>query len=574
MRYCKFLCGLIVSFSIFISNPVFASAEQIDNFDVTIKVNADASIEVTEKIDYDFGNLQKHGIYRDIPVKYASRGGNYNLRLSDISIWDKDGNPYNFDISASSEDRKIKIGDADIFVSGKKTYVINYKVKRAINYFSDHDELYWNVTGNGWNVPITNASARIIFPQNLKREDVQLACYSGNAGSKNSCSLAQYTSSDDSALAGGAEFAESNLSPHQGLTIVTGIPIGVLQKPTFAASLADIITDNLILLLPLLVFAIMFYLWWIKGRDPQGRGTVIPEFDVPDNLSPAEVGTIMDEKCGQKEIVAEIINLAVKGYIKIRREEKEVLFVKSTDYVFTRFKLGSDLDNGGIVIMNGLFKGKGDTAKLSELKNSFYKEYDLAKTRIYQSVVAKGYFSESSDVTRIKYSAIPLCLSGGLLYDLIKYGFSWTTTSFLLCALIALTFAQVMPRKTKQGVLAKEHILGLKDYLVTAEKDRLEFHNAPDKNPQQFEKLLPYAIALGVEKEWAKQFEGIYNTNPAWYKDSRGFNNFSAVYFVSDLGNFKTSFASTAASAPLGGSGLGGGGFSGGGFGGGGGGSW
>ena len=139
--------------------PVLAQ-EIIDDFSVEIKINTDASINVVEKIGYDFGDLQKHGIYRDIPYKYKARGGNYNLRFSDIKVTDEKGNSYEYEVSNYGKNKRIKIGNADKYVSGKKSYIISYKVKRVINFFDNHDELYWNATGNDWTVEIKNQKQR------------------------------------------------------------------------------------------------------------------------------------------------------------------------------------------------------------------------------------------------------------------------------------------------------------------------------------------------------------------------------------------------------------------------------
>jgi uncharacterized membrane protein len=576
-----------IVFTIFISGlfsclacaaPV--QAEQIDNFAATITVQSDASLAITERIDYDFGSEQRHGIYRNIPVRYSARGGNYNLRLSGISVKDAAGGDYKFEVTPSGNDQVIKIGDADTLVSGKQTYILNYTIGRAINYFSDHDELYWNATGSGWTVPIAAASAQVLLPHSFDQGSLSSACFAGPVGSTDAC--AAITPVPDTALDSqvkGADFTAQQLEPGEGLTVVVGLPVGSVYKPSAREELLATLQDNAILFLPVLVFLAMFALWWKRGRDPKGRGTIIPEYDVPDSLTPGEVGTIVDEKCGQKEVVAEIIELAVGGYLKLHRQEKKVLFVTTNDYTFEKLKDGDDvLSPFQRELLSGIFKS-GDSVKFSELKQDFFPNYDAAVKSIYASVSDKGYFAGNPRSTILRYMALiflPVILV--FVYAGISGtslgAFAWI--AIILSAIIIAVFAAYMPRRTEKGVLIKEYILGLEDYLTVAEKDRLEFHNAPKKDPQQFEKLLPYAIALGVEQQWAKQFEGIYNSAPSWYDDPRGLNNFSALYLVSSLGDFGHDFAAAALppSASGGGSGLGGGGFSGGGFGGGGGGSW
>ncbi|MDD3006213.1 MAG: DUF2207 domain-containing protein [Candidatus Pacebacteria bacterium] len=568
---------------IFLCGNNFALAvgeEKIDSFDVTVKMNTDASVDVTERIDYDFGQFQKHGIYRDIPVRYAARGGNYNVRLSDVSVVDTDGATYEFVVSDSGNNKEIKIGNADTLVTGAKTYIISYKVKRVINYLGNYDELYWNVTGNRFIVPIVQASAQVSFPEVFRKEDTQIKCFSGLSGSADACDMAGYILSSDSGFVGGANFVAQDLSAGEGLTVVVGVPRGIIYQPTASEVFRETLIDNIVLFVPFLVFILAFCIWRKRGKDPKGRGTIITEFDVPDNVTPAEAGTMVDEKCDQKELSAEIIELAVKGYLKIRRQEKEMLFVKSAEYYFEKLKEADEsLSEHEKILLGGIFE-KGNSVKLSDLKNTFYKKYNLFVKEVYGSVSQKGYFFKNPQEARVKYFVIYLFILIG--FFLIIFNFlggvfgAYAILSLVVSFAIIGIFSFAMPQKTESGVLLKEKILGLKNYLTVAEKDRLEFHNAPEKNPEQFEKLLPYAITLGVEKEWAKQFVGIYNASPSWYEDSRGFNNFTALYFVNSLGDFRSDFSSSAVTSPAasGSSGFGGGGFSGGGFGGGGGGSW
>jgi len=320
---------------------------------------------------------------------------------------------------------------------------------------------------------------------------------------------------------------------------------------------------------------LLFYLWYSRGRDPKGRGTIIAQFDAPDNLTPAEVGTIIDEKAHKRDISAEIINLAIKGYIKIKRIEVKGIF-KSVDYELFKLKDENSLANPfERELMTSLFKKKIEI-KLSSLKDKFYKDLKKVEKEIYESIVSKGYFLKNPNKVRGTYIGIGFAIlvlswfSGPI--------FNWFgVVNIAISGILVIIFSFFMPKKAKKGVLAKEYILGLKNYLTVAEKDRIKFHNAPEKNPEHFEKLLPYAMVLGVEKEWAKQFENIYDQQPSWYNDP-SHAHFTAFVLASSLNSFQTKANTTLTSRPSsassGSSGFGGGGFSGGGFGGGGGGSW
>jgi uncharacterized membrane protein YgcG len=559
-----------------------SAAEKIDNFDATIKINQDATINIVERISYDFGDAQKHGIFRDIQVKYNARGGNYNLRISNISVKDEFGAAYNFTTSSQGNDIQIKIGDADKLVTGKKTYIVSYRIRRAINYFDTWDELYWNVTGNGWPVAMEKVSARVILPQEIKTEDLKYDCFSGAYGSGANCTEKNVNISGVSNLSSEIFFSNSALSSSQNLTVVVGVSKGIIIKPTLLDNVLDTVMDNGILFLPFFVFIVLYYFWLVFGRDPAGRGTIIAEYSAPDNLTSSEVGTIMDGSVDKIDISSEIINLAVKGYLKIRRIEDKGIIFDSTDYVLEKLKNEGDLPNDfEQKIMSRLFRGKLEM-KLSELKDVFYQDFNEIKKQIYHAVVNKGYFAKNPETIKGIYIAVGIFVAIASVGTIDIFG-GLGVISFLCTAVLIFIFGRIMPSLTKKGVDARDYILGLKEYLSVAEKDRIKFHNAPEKNPQQFEKLLPYAMVLGVENEWAKQFEGIYeNGQPAWYSDSTGahFNSFGLVNNLNGFSSMaSTNLVSTPSTASSGGSGFsgggfGGGGFSGGGFGGGGGGSW
>ncbi len=545
--------------------------EAIVDFSTDIQINQNASISITEDIVYDFGGLKKHGIYRYLPVSYKARGGNFNLRLSGIGVTDENGVPYKFTVSQKDGNKVIKIGDADTLVTGLKTYRVKYTINRAMNFFKDSDELYWNVTGNGWQVPIKQTKAIVNFPADAEANGISTECFAGVIGSAEKCfSSRQLNSGQD--RVNGYVFINDFLEPGEGMTIAVSLPKRIVSQPGFFSGLWLIVQDNLILVLPLLIFITMFYLWHKKGRDPEGKGTIIAEYDAPDGLMPIEVGTIIDESAQNKDVSAEIIQLAITGYLKINFEEKTGLLSKN-DYELEKIKDSAGLANEfDKILFDSLFKNGASFVKLSDLKDEYYKDLQKIKTEAYKAVAKKKYFLKNPSTVRTAYLilGIIVCFLGSAAFKI--FGFLPAISLFVSGVIVAI-FSRLMPAKTLAGAYAKEKILGLKLYLSVAEKDRINFHNAPEKKPEIFEKLLPYAMVLGVEKAWAKQFEGIYNGNPGWYNGPSG-AMFNPVFFAASLHNFSDQASSVMSSAPSGGSGVSGGGFSGGGFGGGGGGSW
>jgi len=561
-QYISFMKKILVTiFCIFLFIPFFdVHAENIVHFNADIVINPDATVRVTEKITYNFGELQRHGIYRDIPVKYATNSGNkYTAQIDDIVVTNANGKKVTFVVSKEGNNKKIKIGDANKTITGTQQYNISYTVHDAITYFDDYQEFYWNVTGSEWPVSISKVTA-IVTAEEISQTD----CFVGGYGSTQKCDSIGTSTEHSGKMQ--ATFAHNSLKNGQGMTIVIGMPVGTVYQPTTIEKILKFIKDNWVLLTP---FFVLFFMWrrWNKyGKDPSGKGTVVPYYESPDNLSPAEVGMIIDDKVHSRDISALMINLAVNGYMRIRKDDKGYTFIKIE-------KTREDFEAEDWMLYSSIFKNKANEVKLSSLKNKFYKDFARIARSIGNTVVEQGYYAQKPASVRITY----MIIGGALLFAsffIIPFFGGAAVFAIIISAIIIMAFGYFMPRRTKKGAIVREQILGLKMYMETAEKDRINFHNAPEKDPERFEKLLPYAMALGVEKKWAEQFKDIYNSQPEWYE---GTETFSTVAFANSMHSLGTQTASAMTSQPAsassGGSGFSGGG-SGGGFGGGGGGSW
>ncbi|HLD60839.1 MAG TPA: DUF2207 domain-containing protein [Patescibacteria group bacterium] len=583
----KFFILAVTVFVLLLGHTAWAheiAGEHIEEVAATIHVQPDSSMQVEERIVYNFAQNQRHGIFRDIPFVYQARGGNYTLRMRVLSVVDEKGAAYPFSATEVGEFLKIKIGDPDKTITGRHTYVIAYTVQGAINYFPDHDELYWNVTGHGVSVETGHATAKIFLPSLEATSTVQMACFAGAPRATTTCASSALVKATPATTAH-LIFEDGELAPGEGLTVVVGWPKGFVEERNAAEFGEQGVSvpsrmANWLAALPVLIFVGMFWLWRKFGRDPEGRGTIVAEFEPPDDLSPGEVGTIVDYTVHNKDVAAEIIYLATKGYLRIERVAGEGM-LKADDYILHRLKDADDtLTPWQKQLLKELFVGKHDgKVALSDLKDTFSDELTRVKDMIYDALVKKHYFPRHPQRVKLYYFVIAvLVVVGGFMGGVflgITWGSSVPIVSFLLSGAIIFIFGWFMPARTLKGVLAKEHIVGLKRYLTVAEKDRLAFHNAPEKNPERFEKLLPYAMALGVEKAWAEQFKDLYSA-PSWYSDPQ-LATFNAVLFASNLSSFTAQASSALSSAPAasGTSGFSsGGGFSGGGFGGGGGGSW
>jgi uncharacterized membrane protein len=326
----------------------------------------------------------------------------------------------------------------------------------------------------------------------------------------------------------------------------------------------------------------MWNFWRKHGKDPAGRGTIVPEYEAPEKITPLEMSLLQNQVIQNKAISAHIIYLAEKGFLNITRIEEKKFIGTSVDYALTKMKKITEAENpvDQALLVALYHDDSGDapanTLKVSDLKNKFFMKLPMVKKAVIHSVITKGYYPADPQITIAKYIGLSLAVvlaAGGVGYFLGASGALFIASLGISFAIMAV-FSALMPKVTPAGAVMKERILGLKNYIEVAEEARIKFHNAPEKNPQLFEKLLPYAMVLGVEKAWAKHFESIYMEPPQWYHGTMTGHAFNAVILTDSLSSFTTTAAATFSTAPGSHSGSGGGGFSGGGGGGGGGGSW
>jgi uncharacterized membrane protein YgcG len=573
-----FAASLFLALFFLFASRAQARELRVEKFNSEIVVAPNGSIDVTETITVHFLGGPWHGLYRSIPVEYVTpQGLNYTLFLSIKSITDGEGNKLKFDAGRERHYRKLKIyvPNAD---NSTQTISIEYSVSDALRFFEDHDELYWNVTGDEWDVPIQSAGARIILPEGTA--NIRANVFTGSYHS---------TARDaDTVVAGnGVEVRTRDaLRYHEGLTVAVAFDKGFVHEPTALDKLSLFLRSNWPLGLPFAAFVIMFYLWWTRGRDPRLR-PIAAQYEPPDQLTPGEAGTLVDNSANMRDITSSIVDLAVRGFLVIEEHQKDRMLglVHDKDYNFILKKNRSDwsaLKPHEQVLLNGFFSSGtiGETVPMSSLENHFYKNLPDIKSRIFESLVTHGYYRRRPDSVRNSYVGIGVVVGALSIWggSAIASSLGMAPLTFILAGILTAGvicgFGWFMPAHTEQGARALEGVLGFEDFLIHVDSDRF---NRTIKTPQMFEKFLPFAMALGVEKNWSKAFQGIMTQPPEWYRGSYG-PGFYPLMFTSDLSTMSSRASSVMASAPRssGGSGFGGGGggFSGGGFGGGGGGGF
>jgi uncharacterized membrane protein len=542
----------------------------IQDFDSQIVVNKDSSLDITEKITADCGNLLgKHGIFRILPERInITGGGAIKTPIELISITDFNGRAINYAESRNYSDNTVtwKIGDANKTVTEVNYYLIHYRVKNAIRFAnSDFDELYWNLNGNFWDLETDKFHAKIIFPEEVSEKNSQVYAYSGSLGEKgNEYSVFEWSASNI------LEFnSTKTLGVRQGITAAVTFP-----KNTFIPykmPFWEIYQIYIIILIPIIVFFVCFYLWRKYGKDPRVDKTVIAEYDAPGNLSPIELGMLKNNGTFDNSfITAEIINLATKKLISIKETHSKVLFFDTKDYTLTK-NVNMDAENSlnaaQKAVLDKIFED-GNEVKLSSLKNDFYKALSDIKGKSKKLLEDKKLIT----VSGLQYSTAFIVLGILLIFGsfFVVSAFGLFALSFVISGLIVLIFGFIMPKRTPEGAELNWQIKGFKLFMETVDKDRARFY----EKENMFEKFLPYAIVFGMTKLWINKMKEIYGEDyfnhyaPVWYVGN--LTAFDANSFASTIDSLSSSIASNT-SAP---SGSGGGGGAGGGGGGGGGGGW
>ena len=309
---------LLISFA-----TVSLAEERIHSYHSDIIIDDKGDMTVTETITVNAeGNKIRRGIYRDFPTSYKDRFGNkYNVGFSIIKIL-RDGNREKFHTKKISNGIRIYIGDKNHFLqNGDYTYAITYKTNRQLGFFDRHDELYWNVTGNDWDFPIDKASATVRLPEIIPRDSIEVEGYTGFTGSKSQNYAASINTNGD------AYFETTrSLAQRHGLTIVVSWPKGYIAEPTISEKIDYLLSDNhslFVALIGLIILLVYYWIIWLKvGKDPE-KGVIFPHYEPPPGYSPASLRYVLNMSYDNTCFAAAIINLAVKGFLKIEEDDDD-----------------------------------------------------------------------------------------------------------------------------------------------------------------------------------------------------------------------------------------------------------
>ena len=562
--------GLVL---LYLTNINLHAQERILQMDVSIVVNKDRSVDVKEEIQVRAeGDQIKRGLKRMLPTTRYLKNRQSSMKYRDIRVF-KDGSPSPYHTASEGKFKTLYIGDKNVFLEpGEYSYTIEYRVPNQVGMYDTHDEIYWNAIGTEWVFPIEASKVIIQIPEEAKI--VQQSCYTGKYGiAERNCSFEQ------TSIKGEYIYELTRpLAPREGMTVAIGWEKGAINYPPFWKRYFAVILCGLGTL-----FLLGYYIitWMRYGIDPP-KPTPYPIFKAPNDLSPAGLGYYHNKGQSLKNLGAAIVHLAIQGYLRIDESEEKGWFSSSRNYTLSRLKNSSSLEvKEEKRIMDDLFSG-GDTVILDGKYDSHFK--DTVET--FNSSLKFQHQKMLNDGNNRHFLVLPILLSiailatsmivmsnAGLLDNIAMQNpnvlalalfFGFTVIGIVLYAYL---IKQPSPAKQK---LSSE-IEGFKMYLNMAERDRMQLLNPPDRTPEHFEEMLPFAFALSVEHDWAELFKDVLaaaHYEPQWC-------NTHPVYFSNSFSNSFASTARTTSTPPQSsGGGSGGGGFSGGGGGGGGGGGW
>jgi hypothetical protein len=561
-----FLCALLCVMA------AHAQGERILDFHSDIRVQDDATMQVVETIRVvSAGNQIRHGIYRDFPTRYADRLGNHYVVGLDVLGAARDDAREDFRVEDYANGKRIYLGRANFLVpSGEHNYTLSYTTTRQIGFFADHDELFWNVTGNGWIFPIVHSSATVRLPGNIPADKVGLGGYTGPQGS-----LAHdlsFTKDEDRSY---AFMASRPLRAQEGLTILLTWPKGFVAAPTSQEKLQYFLQDNHDAAVAAVgLSAILLYyvvVWLIVGRDP-APGPIVARYEPPAGFTPAGMRYLVRMSYDNKAFASAVLDMAVKGYLLIKEE--------AGTYTLTptgrgRTALSPEEQAAADVLFAGGFSipmrnenhvriSAAMAALKKWLRNTEYKTYFVTNgvymvpaVALFILMMLSIIFSQSplkigmaaamtvwltmwslgvSGSLSLSFQLWKTALAGGqvksgitttaaifitaislvlLSFEVLGLVLVATSVSFILVAALVSSlicnalFHHLLRAPTRAGRAALDNIEGFKRFLVAVDGDRMSRVTASEKTPEMFEKFLPYALALDVEQAWANQFSGV-----------------------------------------------------------------
>jgi len=481
---------------------------QLRDFHSTVNVADDGSAVILERLDLSCLQVapgrDSHGIQRLIPVESAGPlGTKRRLYLKVLGVTDDDGHTLPYRVRTWGGQTEIQVPLLGR-TGESRTVEIGYFIHNAVRYNADHDEVYWNLTSSTLSMPAEQASATVLLPdkatEGLRAQGFISGPHGGTvAGRVNGASV---------------EFvAPGGVGAHEPFAVEVVVPKGVFHRPWWPSRALWFVESNPIVLMPLVVFLVMLWIRRLKGSLPPVA--VVTEYEPPPGLTPAEAGTLLTDRVEPRDITATLVDLAVRGYVKMEEDDSE----GHPDYIIRLTKPRDQwrgLTNYEIDMLFNTFYG-GQWTKLSSLKLRFAVAVPSMRTGILNALIDKGMY-RVDPVSAHAYRVVVVILAGVVLLAVPSTGWislydagPLAVAAVAASALIVYAMGRKLTAKSLKGMRACAEVEGFREFIERVDADRLK-----RASPKQVERCLPYAMALGVEHNWAEQFAGITEESPEW----------------------------------------------------------
>jgi len=554
--------GLLLAVAFILSFSAMAQ-ERVLSFTSNIQVDPKGQLTVIEYIGVQVEGRQiKRGILRDFPTDYQDRFGRKVTVPFDVLSVKRNGQAETYSLQRQKNGVSVRIGNANVMLPhGRHDYEIAYRTRHQIGFFADHDELYWNVNGNGWTFAMDQVVANVSLNANVLADQIKVEAYTGPFGAKGR----DYTAQE---MNGGASFRTTRrLEAGEGLTIVLMFPKGFIAPPTLREKLDRWLDDNVgeaVGAAGLLVFlAFLYWRWTAVGRDPRA-GPLFPRYEAPTGIGPAGARYLDKMACDNRCFAAALLGLGQRGYLRIREDRGTYELErtgKAMDWLPGEAAVAVLAPAQGVRGIGATYDPAVEQARAG-LEMGLKKHFDEKLFSLNRGAIAVAVLIGSATLASMHFlqAALAVILAA---------------VAVMLAALVAAW--KLLPAYTVEGRRLDDEIEGLRQYLSVAEKDELMRHKRPPRTKEEFARLLPYAVALEVEKTWADAFAKVLGASAlaaatSDYYASSSSSDTSSMFgsssgFTDSLESMgrTISAASTPPASSSGSSGSGGGGSSGGG---------
>lgn len=516
--------------------PAAADAQVIKDFKSKLTIAANGNVDVVEDLTISLpATSQRNQFYRILPIWYEPWEKLHVVDVNVTRVVMDDNVDVPFQSWLSGRDFYLKVGDTTTPLKGVHRFHIEYQIMKGVHFNNGNPQLYLSVTGEQSPIPIQNASVTIIPPNGV---DMSRVTASGLVGVKGNWKKQKAMVGRDTVLV-----SAQKLEPAQGLSVVVDLPRGsvvphsvlydvVLYMQKFYQSFV----------LPVATMILLSSWWWLYGRDPGAGKNVSAGWFPPEGMTPAEAGTLIDESCDLHDLVSTLIDLAARGFIKIRvLPYTGFLYLDNKDYEFTLLRSTGDpeLKPHEQLFLVALFGGLSGTTYLSAVKGNFSEYIPDLKKRVYSNLVTEGLFARDPEVDRKNFlsAGAAIITVGTCLMVVSAYHVSGQAAAIgaVLSGLVVLLAANAMPRRTSKGVAELAQLRRFQKMLASGDKD--ELGKVATESPQAFDKFLAYAIVLGLADRWADAFDETVRDYPDWYEvdDTLLSGEFSSKKFVHQL---------------------------------------